>query len=153
MTTTKRILVTGATGKVGQAFIKRFLADPKFDGFIVRALCHSRKLATHARLEVVSGSIEHREVVDEAVTGVTHVLHLATSKETPESIMDVAIKGMFWLLEACRAAPGFQQFILIGGGAGVGGFFFPHPISGTGKQRRSGAPRCLAPSPVLQGGM
>ena len=41
----------------------------------------------------------------EAMTGVTHVLHLATSKETPESIMDVAVKGMFWLLEACRTQP------------------------------------------------
>src|SRR4051812_26800260 len=150
---TQRILVTGAAGKVGQVFIKRFLADPRFEAFTVRALCHNRKLPAGPRLEVVSGPIEQRSVVDEAMSGVTHLLHLATSKENPESIMDVAVKGMFWLLEACRAAPGFQQFILIGGGAGVGGFFFPHPISGTGKQRRSGAPRCLAPSPVLQGGM
>ena len=37
--------------------------------------------------------------------GVTHVLHLATSKETPESVMDVAVKGLFWLLEACRTSP------------------------------------------------
>ena len=36
--------------------------------------------------------------------GVTHVLHLATSKETPESVMDVAV-GQFWLLEACRTSP------------------------------------------------
>ena len=105
MSKQKRILVTGATGKVGQAFIKRFLADSRMNDFIVRALCHSRKLDTHARLEVVSGSIEHKKVVDEAVAGVTHVLHLATSKETPESIMDVAIKGMFWILEACRTSP------------------------------------------------
>ncbi len=55
---------------------------------------------------------------NEAVAGVTHVVHLATSKETPESIMDVAVKGMFWLLEACRASPTFEQFILIGGDAG-----------------------------------
>src|SRR5712672_2218003 len=99
------------------------------------------------RILVVSGSIQHREVVDQAVAGVTHVLHLATSKETPESIMDVAIKGMFWLLEACRtrqastdmgtlkgspnppamgsdggavSAPrAFKQFILVGGDAGM----------------------------------
>jgi uncharacterized protein YbjT (DUF2867 family) len=58
-----------------------------------------------AALEVVAGSIEHREVVDAATEGVTHVLHLATSKETPETIFDVAVKGLFWLLEACRASP------------------------------------------------
>ncbi len=67
----------------------------------MRALCHNRKLPAAPRLEIVSGSIEQRAVVDEAMSGVTHVLHLATSKETPESIMDVAVKGMFWLLEAC----------------------------------------------------
>ena len=32
------ILVTGATGKVGQAFLRRFLADPAFAQFKVRAL-------------------------------------------------------------------------------------------------------------------
>jgi UDP-glucose 4-epimerase len=44
MTTEKRILITGATGKVGRAFIERFLAEPKFKAFKVRALCHNRKL-------------------------------------------------------------------------------------------------------------
>jgi nucleoside-diphosphate-sugar epimerase len=150
MTEQKRILVTGATGKVGQAFIKRFFADSRMNDFIVRALCHSRKLDTHARLEVVSGSIEHKKVVDEAVAGVTHVLHLATSKETPESIMDVAIKGMFWLLEACRSSSAFKQFILIGGDAGMGHFFYPHPIPVTETQKHSAYPGCYALSKVLE---
>ena len=54
----KRILVTGATGKVGQAFIARLLADPAHAGTVVRALCHNRKLAARDRLEVFSGSID-----------------------------------------------------------------------------------------------
>src|SRR5882762_7877719 len=91
----KHILVTGATGKVGQAFIARLLADPEYGACTIRALCHNRKLEPTARLEVVSGSIQLREVADRAVAGATHVLHLATTKETPETIMDVAIKGMF----------------------------------------------------------
>ena len=49
--------------------------------------------------------------------GVTHVLHLATVKETPEQIMDVAVKGLFWLLEACRTSKIFKQFIMVGGDA------------------------------------
>ena len=118
MSDTKRILVTGATGKVGQAFIRRLLSDRNFDGFVVRALCHNRKLEATDRIEVVTGSIQHREVADQAVAGVTHVLHLATTKETPETIMDVAVKGMFWLLEACRTSPVFRQFILVGGSTG-----------------------------------
>lgn len=146
----KRILVTGATGKVGQTVVKRLLSDPKFDGFVVRALCHNRKLEPRPRLEVVSGSIEHRQDVNRAVAGVTHVLHLATSKETPESIMDVAVKGMFWLLEECRISPTFQQFLLIGGDAGMGHFFYPHPIPVTETQKHSAYPGCYALSKVLE---
>ncbi len=146
----KRILVTGAAGKVGQGFIRRFLAEPRFEGFVVRALCHKRKLAEAPRLEVVSGPIEQRAVVDEAMRDVTHVLHLATSKESPESIMDVAVKGMFWLLEAARSSSAFQQFLLVGGDASVGHFYYPHPIPVTEQQRHSAYPGCYALSKVLE---
>jgi UDP-glucose 4-epimerase len=145
-----RILVTGATGKVGRAFIARLFADPARSGFTVRALCHNRRLDPHPRLEVFSGSIADRGSVEEAMAGVTHVLHLATSKETPESIMDVAVKGLFWLLEAARANPTLQRFILIGGDAGMGHFFYPHPIPVTETQRHSAYPGCYALSKVLE---
>jgi UDP-glucose 4-epimerase len=95
MSETKRILVTGATGKVGRAFIDQFLADSRFGSFIVRALCHNRILESRPRLEIMKRSLEERHVASEAVEDVTHVLHLATSKETPESVMDVAVKGIF----------------------------------------------------------
>ena len=80
----------------------------------------------------------------------THVLHLATSKETPESIMDVAVKGMFWLLEACRASPTFEQFIFVGGDASVGHFFYPHPSPVTETQKHTAYPGCYALSKVLE---
>jgi len=150
MSDPKRILVTGATGKVGQTFIHRLFKNPKFDDFIVRALCHNRLLEQHERQEIVRGSIEHRDVVVEAMEGVTHLLHLATSKETPDTIMDVAIKGMFWLLESCRTSPTFQQFILIGGDAGLGHFIYPHPIPVTETQKHSAYPGCYALSKVLE---
>jgi nucleoside-diphosphate-sugar epimerase len=146
----KRILVTGATGKVGQAFIPRLLADPRFEAFTVRALCHNRRLVPQRRLEVASGSIADRAVVAEAMAGVTHVLHLATCKETPEAVMDVAVKGLFWLLEAARTSPDFQQFILLGGDASVGHFFFPHLAPVTEAQKHSAYPGCYALSKVLE---
>jgi UDP-glucose 4-epimerase len=145
-----RILVTGATGKVGQTFIHRLLADPRFEGFVVRALCHNRMLERGPRLEVARGSMADRSAVDAAVAGVTHVLHLATCKETPEVVMDVAVKGMFWLLEACRLSPDFRQFILIGGDAGMGHFFYPHPVPVAETQRHSAYPGCYALSKVLE---
>jgi nucleoside-diphosphate-sugar epimerase len=82
--------------------------------------------------------------------GVTHVLHLATCKETPDAIMDVAIKGMFWLLESSRVSPTFEQFILIGGDAGMGHFVYPHPIPVTETQKHSAYPGCYALSKVLE---
>ena len=51
------ILVTGATGKVGQAFLPRFLADPTFAQFKVRALCHNRLVPAQERVEVVRGDL------------------------------------------------------------------------------------------------
>lgn len=147
---TQRILVTGAAGKVGQAFIRRFLADPRFEGFTVRALCHNRKLPVGARLEVVSGPIEQRAVVEEAMSGVSHVLHLATSKENPDTIMDVAVKGMFFMLEAARASSTFKQFLLVGGDAGMGHFFYPHPVPVNEQQKHSAYPGCYALSKVLE---
>jgi len=144
------VLVTGATGKVGRVFIKHLLADPKFNSFTVRALCHNRELEPHERIENIHGSIEHRATVEKAMDGVTHVLHLATVKETPEQIMDVAVKGLFWLLEACRTSPTFQQFILVSGDAGVGHFVYPHLLPVTESQKHSAYPGCYALSKVLE---
>jgi len=144
------ILVTGATGKVGQAFISHVLENPEFDGARVRALCHNRTLPEHDRLEVVRGSIADRAVSRAAVDGVTHVVHLATCKETPEQVMDVTIKGMFWLLEECRSSPTFERFALVGGDAGMGHFFYPHEIPVTETQKHSAYPGCYALSKVLE---
>ena len=144
------ILVTGATGKVGQHVIGRLLADPARGGWRVRALCHNRVVEETERVTVVRGSIADREVVRAALDGVTHVLHLATCKETPEDIMDVAVKGMFWLLEEARASAAFRQFILVGGDAGMGHFFYPHPIPVTETQPHSAYPGCYALSKVLE---
>ena len=74
MSPTKRFLVTGATGKVGQTFIRRLLADPAFDHFIVRALLHNRGLEPHDRLETVRGSISDQAVVEAALRDGSHLL-------------------------------------------------------------------------------
>jgi nucleoside-diphosphate-sugar epimerase len=148
--TSKRMLVTGATGKVGRVFIKTFLADERFRDFSVRALCHNRTLPEEDRVDVVKGSIDDMDTVTRAMDGVSHVLHLSTSKETPLTIMDVAVKGLFFLLEACRQSTDFEQFILIGGDAGMGHFVYPQPIPVTETQKHSAYPGCYALSKVLE---
>src|SRR6478735_4686013 len=146
---TCRLLLTGATGKVGQAFLRRLQASP-VPGLTVRAFCHNRPLAPAPGLEVVRGSISDRDVVRAAMQDVTHVLHLATCKETPEAIMDVAVKGMFWLLEEARLSPTLKQVILVGGDAAVGHFFYPHLGPVTETQRHTAYPGCYALSKVLE---
>jgi nucleoside-diphosphate-sugar epimerase len=144
------LLITGAAGKVGQAFLRRFLETPRFQAWQVRALCYNRVLPTQARVEVARGSIADREVVRRAMQNVTHVLHLATCKETPEDVMDVTVKGLFWVLEECRVRESFRQFVLLGGDAGLGHFVYPHPIPVTETQRHSAYPGCYALSKVLE---
>ncbi|MEK6236849.1 MAG: NAD(P)-dependent oxidoreductase, partial [Planctomycetales bacterium] len=144
------ILITGATGKVGQGFLWSLFSDPRFKGFRARALCHNRVLEEHDRLECVRGDVSDPEVAREACRGVTHVLHLATCKETPERVMDVTVKGLFWLLEECRTSSTFDQFIMIGGDAGMGHFFYPHPLPITETQKHSAYPGCYALSKVLE---
>jgi len=150
MNTPSKILVTGATGKVGRTFLDRFLADPTLAGATARALCHNRAISSGERLEVVSGDIADRTAVRSALEGVTHVLHLATTKEAPDTIMDTAVKGLFWLLEECRASSEFRQFILIGGDAAVGHFVYPHSIPVTETQRFTAYAGCYALSKVLE---
>jgi UDP-glucose 4-epimerase len=145
---TRLILVTGATGKVGSHFIDRILRSDEC--MRIRALCHNRVLHPGPRLEIVQGSIADRAVVDQAMAEVTHVLHCATCKETPDAVMDVTVKGLFWLLEACRASPSFQQIILIGGDAALGHFFYPHPLPITEEQKHNAYPGCYALSKVLE---
>jgi nucleoside-diphosphate-sugar epimerase len=146
----RTILVTGATGKVGQTFIRRLLASPEHRSYRVRALCHNRMLDATDRVEVVRGTIDDRAVVGQATEGVTHVLHLATVKETPESAIDVGVKGLYWLLEACRASSSLERFILIGGDASVGHCVVPHSLPVTEEQRHSPYPGVYALTKVLE---
>ena len=143
-------LVTGATGKVGRHFIGRFLSEERFSAARVRALCHNRALEESDRLEIVKGSIADRAAVDAAMRDATHVIHLATCKETPEDVMDVAVKGMFWLLEAFRASPSARQFILVGGDAAVGHFHYKHEGAITEATPHRAYPGCYALSKVLE---
>lgn len=145
-----KILVTGATGKVGQKFLEQISCSELMKNASAVALCHNRLIDPTEKISVVKGSIADKDTVDAAMYGITHVVHLATCKETPSDVMDVTVKGLFWLLEACREKSDFEQFLLIGGDAGMGHFFYPHPIPVTETQKHSAYPGCYALSKVLE---
>ena len=146
----RNILVTGAAGKVGRHFIDRILQSSGGQGTRVRALCHNRLLPPQAGLEMIQGNISDRSTVRKAMAGITHVVHCATCKETPDDVIDVTVKGLFWLLEECRASSAFKEFILIGGDGSVGHFFYPHPLPVTEEQKHTAYPGCYALSKVLE---
>jgi UDP-glucose 4-epimerase len=145
-----RVLVTGATGKVGQALIRRVLGDSALSGWHIRALTHNRSIAEGPRLSAVKGSIADRRTCREAIAGVSHVVHLATCKETPEDVMDVTVKGLYWLLEEFRKSPSAKRFLLVGGDAAVGHFFVRHDGPVTEDTAHHAYPGCYALSKVLE---
>lgn len=145
-----QLLVTGATGKVGQAFLARFLDEPKWAGAKVVALCNNRTIPETERVRVVRGSMNDSAVIAQAMAGTTHVLHMAAVKEDPVHAMDVAVKGMFLLLEAFRANPDGKQFILIGGDCSVGHCFVDYDGPVTEDSPRRGYPGVYALTKILE---
>jgi UDP-glucose 4-epimerase len=145
-----RLLITGAAGKVGSNLIARLVARPPIADLRIRALRHNRRLDPAPGLEVVNGTISDRDCVERAMEGITHVVHLATCKEIPELVMDVTVKGLFWLTEAFRLSPTAAQFILIGGDASVGHFFYDHGAPVTETTPHSAYQGCYALSKVLE---
>ncbi len=75
------VLVTGAAGFVGQAIVRRLLAE----GWRVRALALAgdpaagelQRLEPHAALEIVAGDVTDAACVSAACARVTHVFHTA----------------------------------------------------------------------------
>lgn len=145
-----RVLITGAAGKVGQALIRRVLRDDAMPVAELRALSHSRDIAGQPRLSIARGAIEDRDTCRDALSGITHVVHLATCKETPGRVMDVTVKGLFWLLEEFRQSPTAERFLLVGGDAAVGHFFVRHDSPVTEDTPHRAYPGCYALSKVLE---
>ena len=145
-----KLLLTGATGKVGQAFLQAFLAAQRFADWEVVALCNNRVIDESERVSVVKGSLADKGVVRNALTGVTHILHMAAVKESPDLVIDVAIKGMFLMLEEFRQSPDAQQFVLIGGDCSVGHIFHDYQSPITERSARRAYPGCYALTKVIE---
>lgn len=144
-----KLLVTGITGKVGANFLPAFLAEARFSGWTVRALCNNRVI-DHPAVEVVRGSLSDAATVATAMAGMTHVLHMAAVKESPDLAIDVGVKGMFNLLEAFRRSPTANQFVLIGGDCSVGHIFHDYGAPITEASPRRAYPGCYALTKVIE---
>ena len=107
----RTFLVTGGTGFIGSALVKSLVAR----GASVRCFDnHSRGVHTKLgdaihHVELVTGDIRDAPAVADAVRGVDAVCHFAYVNGTeffyqrPEEILEVAVKGMMNVLDACLA--------------------------------------------------
>lgn len=114
-----RYLVTGGTGFIGAALVRRLVGQ----GHAVRALDNNFRGAPRrlgdaaAAIEMVEADIRDAEAVRAAARDVDSVLHLAYVNgteffyEQPELVLDVGLRGMLNVLDACRAE-GVPELVL-----------------------------------------
>ncbi len=103
-----RILVTGGSGFIGAALVKALVSR----GEAVRVLDdHSRGSPRRLRevdVELVHGDIRDPAAVDAAMQGIEEVHHLAfvngtaTFYSDPDLVLDVGVKGIVNVIDACR---------------------------------------------------
>lgn len=105
----KKYLVTGGTGFIGSALVKRLAKD----GFQVRVLDNDvrgtkeRLREVEGKIEFVKADIRNSNDVLKACKNVDSIIHLAYINGTeyfykmPELVLDVAVKGMSNIIDAC----------------------------------------------------
>lgn len=140
----KTAAVFGAGGKLG----KHVLAALGRRGYAARALVHRTPIAG-PNVTSVPGSIVNPAVVAETIKGAEIVVQLATTKEDPDTFFDVSLRGTFNILETCRRKK-IRQFILFGGDAALGIWFYPQPIPIDENHPRAAYPGYYAFSKVME---
>ncbi len=108
---TGKVLVTGGSGFIGAALVRRLAAA----GQTVRVLDDNsrgapRRLAeAQGEIELVVGDVRDPDAVSGAAAGVDRIIHLAAVNGTeffyskPELVLDVALRGILNVVDACRA--------------------------------------------------
>ncbi len=145
-----KLLVTGAAGKVGQVFLAALLSERRFSDWEVVALCNNRVIEAGDRVSVIRGSMADNETIERALDGVTHVVHLAAVKESPDLAIDVALKGLYLLLEAFRRSKTAKQFLLLSGDCVVGHIFQEYNAPITESSPHKAYPGSYALTKVLE---
>jgi len=119
----KRVLVTGASGKLGGPLCTALLAE----GYQVTALRHRMPVAVEG-VQEERVDIGDPVAVEELVSESDAVVHLATSKEDRQGVIELSARGTFSLLDAVMNTKTPRRFILASGDAVNGIYFNPQPL-------------------------
>ena len=106
----KKYLITGGTGFLGSALVRRLLSDGhEVTTFDDNSRGHPRRISSlNGALNVISGDIRNPEVVRNAFSGMEAVVHMAAVNGTeffyskPELVLDVAVRGILNVIDSCR---------------------------------------------------
>lgn len=108
----RRILVTGGSGFLGSALVKRLASK----GHFVRVFDNGSRSSTQQvfssqeNIEQVVGDIRNADAVFQAIQGVDLVIHLAAINgtknfyEKPDLVLDVGVRGILHVLDGCSSA-------------------------------------------------
>ena len=117
-------LVTGGAGYIG-AHVARALHADGAGIVVLDDLSTGRRHRVHPDARYVEGSLSDRSAVDEALDGVTGVVHLAGKLQVGESVEEPLlyyrdnVGGLVTLLEACRDR-GVRRFLFSSSAATYG---------------------------------
>jgi len=121
-----RVLVTGATGFVGGAVARRLARDGHDVRALARVTADAGPLAA-AGIDVVRGDVRDADACATAVSGCSHVIHLAAAKSGAMAHLDdVNVRGTTFVIDAARRA-GVQR-VVFGSTLGVHGFVTGTPL-------------------------
>ncbi|MEN6386050.1 MAG: NAD(P)-dependent oxidoreductase [Phycisphaerales bacterium] len=89
-----KILITGASGRIGRSLLPELLNT----NYHLRLVEHSSPINAK-NVEIVKGSITNPQFVRNALEDIDIIIHLATVKENREKFIDVSLRGTFELLD------------------------------------------------------
>ena len=118
-----RVLVTGASGKLGGALCEALVES----GHHVIALRHRSPVGVDG-VEEVQADIGDAGAIEELVSRSDAVAHLATCKEDRAGVVEVSARGTFNVLDAAMRTKAPKRVVLAGADAVNGIYFNPQPF-------------------------